>query len=326
MALLLIIALLCVFGPFFSPWELDSVDWDNMGTAPDFESAHYFGTDSNGRDLFVRTLEGGRISLMVGLLATAVSFVIGIIYGSIAGYAGGKTDSIMMPSWGLVCKSQCLSWGVLIAEGAQQMESAPWMVLSPAIMLAVTLFCLNFIGDGLRDALDPKDSLDQGETVAIVGESGSGKSQLFNALMGLLPSNGNAQGSVNFNGQSLLNQPDHLLNNIRGKEIGMIFQDPMTALNPYLRIGKQLTEVLEIHEGSNYTKDTAKRRAIEMLERVKIKDPELRVVETGSVDEIFHHAQHPYTQALLAATPTNTEKTGKMLAIDGQPPDPLKSS
>jgi len=196
---------------------------------------------------------------MVGLLATAVSFIIGIIYGSIAGYAGGKTDSIMMRfvdvlyalpfmffvilltvyfgrsiwlifiaigavEWltmarivrgqtlslkqrsfveaarvtgashysiikrhiipntlgpvivyatltvpqvilfesflsflGLGVQEPMSSWGVLIAEGAQQMESAPWMVLSPAIMLAVTLFCLNFIGDGLRDALDPKD-------------------------------------------------------------------------------------------------------------------------------------------------------------------------
>jgi oligopeptide transport system permease protein len=58
---------------------------------------------------------------------------------------------------GLGVQEPMSSWGVLIAEGAQQMESAPWMVLSPAIMLAVTLFCLNFIGDGLRDALDPKD-------------------------------------------------------------------------------------------------------------------------------------------------------------------------
>jgi oligopeptide transport system permease protein len=196
---------------------------------------------------------------MVGLLATAVSFIIGIIYGSIAGYAGGKTDSIMMRfvdvlyalpfmffvilltvyfgrsiwlifiaigavEWltmarivrgqtlslkqrsfveaarvtgashysiikrhiipntlgpvivyatltvpqvilfesflsflGLGVQEPMSSWGVLIAEGAKQMESAPWMVLFPALMLAATLFCLNFIGDGLRDALDPKD-------------------------------------------------------------------------------------------------------------------------------------------------------------------------
>ena len=88
----------------------------------------------------------------------------------------------------------------------------------------------------------------QGETVAIVGESGSGKSQLFNALMGLLPKNAKVSGEIEFIGQSLLDLELKQLNQIRGKEIGMIFQDPMTALNPYLRIGKQLTEVLEVHQ------------------------------------------------------------------------------
>jgi len=257
--LLLLIIVICVFAPAISPWALDDVDWDNIGTSPDFSSQHYFGTDANGRDLFVRTLQGGRISLMVGLLATAVSFIIGILYGAIAGYTGGKTDALMMRfvdilyalpfmffvilltvyfgrsiwlifiaigavEWltmarivrgqslslkqrafveaarvtgashftiikrhiipntlgpvivyatltvpqvilfesflsflGLGVQEPMTSWGVLIAEGAAQMESAPWMLLFPASFLAVTLFCLNFIGDGLRDALDPKD-------------------------------------------------------------------------------------------------------------------------------------------------------------------------
>ena len=259
LVLLWLIVVICLFAPALSPWELDAVDWDNIGTAPDFSSKHYFGTDANGRDLFVRTLQGGRISLMVGLLATAVSFIIGIIYGAIAGYTGGKTDALMMRfvdilyalpfmffvilltvyfgrsiwlifiaigavEWltmarivrgqslslkqrsfveaarvtgashaaiirrhiipntlgpvivyatltvpqvilfesflsflGLGVQEPMTSWGVLIAEGAAQMESAPWMLLFPATLLAVTLFCLNFIGDGLRDALDPKD-------------------------------------------------------------------------------------------------------------------------------------------------------------------------
>jgi len=257
--LLIVIVLVCVLLPAISPWELDEVDWDNIGTAPDFKTQHYFGTDANGRDLFVRTLQGGRISLMVGLLATAVSFIIGIIYGAVAGYSGGKTDALMMRfvdilyalpfmffvilltvffgrsiwlifiaigavEWltmarivrgqslslkqrsfveaarvtgashlsiikrhiipntlgpvivyatltvpqvilfesflsflGLGVQEPMTSWGVLIAEGATQMESAPWMLLYPATFLAITLFCLNFIGDGLRDALDPKD-------------------------------------------------------------------------------------------------------------------------------------------------------------------------
>lgn len=257
--LLFVIVFTCLFLTAISPWELDQVDWDNIGTAPDFTTQHYFGTDANGRDLFVRTLQGGRISLMVGLLATAVSFIIGILYGAIAGYTGGKTDALMMRfvdvlyalpfmffvilltvyfgrsiwlifiaigavEWltmarivrgqslslkqrsfveaarvtgashfsiikrhiipntlgpvivyatltvpqvilfesflsflGLGVQEPMTSWGVLIADGAQQMESAPWMLLYPATFLAVTLFCLNFIGDGLRDALDPKD-------------------------------------------------------------------------------------------------------------------------------------------------------------------------
>ena len=259
MIVLLFIVFFCVGLIHISPWELDEVDWDNFGTPPSFAGHHYFGTDANGRDLFVRTLYGGRISLMVGLLATAVSFIIGILYGAIAGYSGGKTDAFMMRfvdilyalpfmffvilltvyfgksiwlifiaigavEWltmarivrvqslalkqrsfveaarvtgashfniikrhiipntlgpvivyatltvpqvilfesflsflGLGVQEPMTSWGVLIAEGAAQMKSAPWMLLFPAGFLAVTLFCLNFIGDGLRDALDPKD-------------------------------------------------------------------------------------------------------------------------------------------------------------------------
>lgn len=259
MVVLLLIVFACLGLIHISPWDLDEVDWDNFGTPPSLIGSHYFGTDANGRDLFVRTLYGGRISLMVGLLATAVSFVIGILYGAIAGYTGGKTDALMMRfvdilyalpfmlfvilltvyfgksiwlifiaiggvEWltmarivrgqslalkqrsfieasrvtgashfniirrhiipntlgpvivyatltvpqvilfesflsflGLGVQEPMTSWGVLIAEGAAQMESAPWMLLFPAGFLAVTLYCLNFIGDGLRDALDPKD-------------------------------------------------------------------------------------------------------------------------------------------------------------------------
>ena len=251
------LTLLCLLGPAFTAWPLDDVDWDNMGTPPG--PTHLFGTDASGRDLFTRTLYGGRISLMVGLLATMVSLLIGVLYGATAGYIGGKTDGWMMrivdilyalpfmffvilltvyfgrsiflifiaigavewltmarivrgqtlslkkrafieaaiingasnlniirrhiiPSTlgpvivyasltvpqvilfesflsflGLGVQEPMTSWGVLIAEGAAQMESAPWMLLFPAGFLALTLFALNFLGDGLRDALDPKD-------------------------------------------------------------------------------------------------------------------------------------------------------------------------
>ncbi len=253
------IALLCLIGPEFSHWQYDDVDWDNMGTAPEWRSGHLLGTDANGRDLFVRILQGGRISLMVGLLATVVSLIIGVVYGAVSGFIGGRVDSLMMRfvdilyalpfmffvilltvyfgrslwlifiaigavEWltmarivrgqtlsikqksfieaaqlsgasttniifrhiipntlgpviiyatlmvpqvilfesflsflGLGVQEPMTSWGVLIAEGATEMESSPWMLIYPAVFLSVTLFCLNFIGDGLRDALDPKD-------------------------------------------------------------------------------------------------------------------------------------------------------------------------
>jgi len=257
--LLVAIALLCVIGPEFIQWQYDDVDWDNMGTPPSLKSGHLLGTDANGRDLFVRILQGGRISLMVGLIATAVSLIIGVVYGATAGFIGGRIDTLMMRfvdilyalpfmffvilltvyfgrslwlifiaigavEWltmarivrgqtlsikqrafieaaelsgastmaivlrhiipnvlgpviiyatlmvpqiilfesflsflGLGVQEPMTSWGVLIAEGASEMESSPWMLIYPAIFLSVTLFCLNFIGDGLRDALDPKD-------------------------------------------------------------------------------------------------------------------------------------------------------------------------
>src|SRR3977135_2400018 len=259
LVLLAVVALLAVFAPFLSPHPFDEVYFDEIGAPPNFANAHWFGTDANGRDLFVRTLYGARVSLAVGLAATSVSLVIGVTYGAIAGYFGGRIDSIMMRlvdvmyslpflffvillmvffgrhivlifvgigavEWltmarivrvqtlsikrrefveaalaggvstakiirrhiipnsigpvivyvtltipqgilierflsflGLGVQEPYTSWGVLISEGAAQMESAPWMLIFPAIFLATTLFCFNFIGDGLRDALDPKD-------------------------------------------------------------------------------------------------------------------------------------------------------------------------
>ncbi len=253
------IALLALFAPWLSPHDYDAVYWEAIGIPPTLENSHWFGTDANGRDLFVRTLYGARVSLMVGIVTTLVALIIGVTYGAIAGYFGGRVDAVMMRivdvlysmptmffiiilvvvfgrhivlvfiaigcvEWltmarivrgqtlsvkrkeyieaaraagvgigaiirrhiipnvigpvivfmtllvpavillesflsflGLGVQEPMTSWGVLISEGAQQMENAPWMLIFPAIFLAVTLFCFNFIGDGLRDALDPKD-------------------------------------------------------------------------------------------------------------------------------------------------------------------------
>lgn len=219
--------------------------------------AHPFGTDLHGRDLLARVLDGGRVSILVGLVATLVSFLVGVTYGAVSGYFGGRTDSVMMrfvdvlyslpymflvillmvyfsrslwmlfAALGLVqwltmariVRGQVLSlkaqefveaarsigaghatvifrhlvpnalgpiivyatltvpavmlqeaflsflglgvqpprasWGTLVNDGAVVIAFFPWMVLFPGLVLALTLFCLNFLGDGLRDALDP---------------------------------------------------------------------------------------------------------------------------------------------------------------------------
>ena len=261
-ALMGFIVLLVLAAPLLSPYSIDFTDWERISIPPSFATSHWFGTDDVGRDLFIRTLYGGRISLLVGLAATAVSLLIGIAWGATAGYAGGKIDQVMMRivdvlyampfmfvvillmvffgrniflifvavgaiNWldmarivrgqtlslkkkefieaaraggvspanivrrhivpnllgvvavyvtltipqvilvesflsflGLGVQEPMTSWGALVNDGAQVMETAPWALVFPAVFLAVTLFCFNFIGDGLRDALDPRDRRD----------------------------------------------------------------------------------------------------------------------------------------------------------------------
>lgn len=257
--ILVLMAVLVILGPALSPHAFDYADFGHISQPPSLADGHLFGTDSVGRDLFVRTLHGGQVSLMVGLLSTLVSLVIGVTYGATAGYIGGRVDGFMMRivdilyampfmffvillmvvfgrnlflifvaigviSWldmarivrgqtlslkhrefveaarsfgasslsiirrhivpnllgvvtvyvtltiprvilvesflsflGLGVQEPLTSWGALVNEGAQELESAPWMLVFPAGFLATTLFCFNFIGDGLRDALDPRD-------------------------------------------------------------------------------------------------------------------------------------------------------------------------
>jgi len=255
-------SVLVVAGPWFSPWDYDYTDWARISTGPALATGHVFGTDALGRDLFVRTLYGGRISLLVGVVATLVSLLIGIAWGAVAGYVGGRVDQLMMRivdilyalpfmflvillmvlfgrnillifvaigaiNWldmarivrgqalslrqrefieaarvggvttpkiirrhivpnllgmvmvyatltvpqvilvesflsflGLGVQEPMTSWGALVNEGAQELENAPWTLLFPGGFLALTLFCFNFLGDGLRDALDPRDRSD----------------------------------------------------------------------------------------------------------------------------------------------------------------------
>jgi oligopeptide transport system permease protein len=254
-----LIALASVIGPLVSPHGIEDVYWDQIGIPPTWQNAHWFGTDANGRDLFVRTMFGAQISLSIGLVTTLVALLIGVTYGAVAGFFGGAIDNVMMRivdvlyalpllffiillvvlfgrniflvfmaigavEWltmarivrgqtlavkqkeyveaaratgvstaailrryiipnaigpvivfvtllvpavilvesflsflGLGVQEPLTSWGVLISQGAGALETAPWQLAIPAAFLAATMFAFNFIGDGLRDALDPKD-------------------------------------------------------------------------------------------------------------------------------------------------------------------------
>jgi len=130
---------------------------------------------------------------------------------------------------------------------------------------------------GMVHAVNSADlRLDQGQTVALVGESGSGKSMTARSIMGLIPASGRiANGSIRFDGQELANLPEKELRLLRGNRIAMIFQEPMTSLNPVLKIGDQVIEPLLLHR--RLDRQSARAQAIELLQQVGIPSPEQRI-------------------------------------------------
>jgi len=161
-------------------------------------------------------------------------------------------------------------------------QSAGGAAQGGAALLAIRGLRVSYgSGVGALNAVDGVNlDLLPGEFLGVVGESGSGKTQLLLALLGLNGPGARLAGSIRYRGQELIGAGERTLRHLRGARIAMVFQDPMTALNPYLTIGTQLTEGVRHHQGVSRT--AARRRALELLDAVRIAEPERRL------------AQHPH--------------------------------
>ena len=191
---------------------------------------------------------------------------------------------------GLGVKAPMASWGSMISFSQPYIRSATYYSVIPGLAIIITVLAFNMLGDGLRDALDPKDhilrsrravavqevsfNIKPGETLGVVGESGCGKSMTALSLMQLIPSPPGkiTAGEIMYKGEDLLKKSPKEMRDIRGKEISMIFQEPMTSLNPVITVGKQIMEAVLTHE--KMSKQEAKERALEMIKLVGIPMPE----------------------------------------------------
>jgi oligopeptide/dipeptide ABC transporter ATP-binding protein len=145
----------------------------------------------------------------------------------------------------------------------------------PALSIENLQITYSLAGSTLAAVRDVSLTVPRRECVGIVGESGSGKTQAFMSVMGLLPKNARASGSVRFDGEEILGMAPAALNRLRGSQLTMIFQDPMSSLTPHLRIGIQLAEVLVSHRGLSW--DDAMSAALKMLDRVRVPEAARRM-------------------------------------------------